>query len=243
MESVVLVQTGEFENVIMNKTIKHYTELLNSNTPFAFSRYGDGEWLAILGANKGANVDGQRYTPELTAALRDSLNMRDEMFFHALNPVAWRVGRERIQNYMWDNGLVIDWHPGDVFLQASIDGELNPFVKALRQRNVCYVGPSYLKGFAREQLNVNAYITVPESNSFDVWPQICASVLDRVEDVVLFSAGMATNVFVDRVWRISKGSKTLIDLGSLWEGYVANGAKRSHKAKLTQESVRCNLAK
>ncbi|MBP8137467.1 MAG: hypothetical protein KAY61_04620, partial [Candidatus Eisenbacteria bacterium] len=45
---------------------------LEKGEPYSFTRFGDGEWYAILGA-PGANADGHQYFPQLGSDLREVL--------------------------------------------------------------------------------------------------------------------------------------------------------------------------
>ena len=52
--------------------LAYYVSMLSGGKPFSFSRFGDGEWNAILG-KPGQNCDGHAFFPELGADLRDAL--------------------------------------------------------------------------------------------------------------------------------------------------------------------------
>lgn len=215
---------------------------LKTGKPFSFSRYGDGEWNAILGIGRGANVDGQTYTPSLTNALRASLTTSATDHFFALNPIARLCGQENIDQYLASNGLNIKWLNGDMMLEASINGRLYPLVAALRERPLIYVGSNALEDFIGREFPNSSYIAVPSKNSFDVWPQTAVTITSNASDgsVVAFSNGMATNILISHLRR-SNRKLTLLDMGSVWEGYVTSGAKRSHVKKLSAQTIRRNL--
>ncbi|HUS95279.1 MAG TPA: hypothetical protein VMX97_00915, partial [Hyphomicrobiaceae bacterium] len=50
-----------------------YADRIKAGKPFAFVRYGNGEWDCILGLYHTTRSGSQRFTPDLRDALMDSL--------------------------------------------------------------------------------------------------------------------------------------------------------------------------
>ncbi len=227
-------------------SIDNLTSCLNDGRKFSFVRYGDGEWNAILGENRGANVDGQEYSEELTRDLIWSLKVAQERkwpnYYYALNPIARICGTDRIQNFLANEGVEISWLNGDMILEASIEGRLRPFVNALRKHRMIYVGPNHLQEFIGRVFTNSTYIPTPSSNSHSCWKGTANAIIDTIVDetVIAFSNGMATNVIIPHIRK--QMDITMIDLGSVWEGYVSGGAKRSHAKRMTPPIIKRNIS-
>src|SRR5512139_2007262 len=128
-------------------TFAEYVRRIVDHVPFAFSRWGDGEWSAILGRS-GATCDGQGYTPQLREDLTAVLVDRPT-YDLGLQAFARRRFGGEIEEWLDANGLAPRWVDADVFAHASAAGELGAFTGALAQRAVVVVGPGHLAGITR----------------------------------------------------------------------------------------------
>lgn len=202
--------------------VSTFSSLLEAGTPFSFSRYGDGEWRAILG-NKGRNCDGHEYFPEMAHQLRDALIHPGSYFFGMQNYAMRKLGRQ-LYHFIRKNGISITWHNSDVFHYASLAGELFPLISALRGKEVVMVGPSYLTSLPTDFFPVSHCITVPESNCFLAIDAIEKNILAYAKNhdniVYAFSASMAANCMIHHLYPRIGASNWLIDFGSLWDCYI-----------------------
>lgn len=219
--------------MLSNKRIQYatYLELLKRGDHFGLSRWGDGEWIATLGPGRSqhANADGTKYTEGLKSALRHTLrHPHHHPFFYGILNIAITHLEPRIDNWLARIGSEIVWVDGDVLLNVSLRGELYPFVKQVRQhRYAVYVGPEKLKKTISRFFPGASYITVPDSTAFDDWRAVADDILKTRRTIALFSAGMASNVIMHHVWRCTAGGITLVDCGSMFDGY-ANASSRSY---------------
>ncbi len=216
--------------------LSHYVERMESGAPFAFSRWGDGEFLAALGY-PGQNCDRHEYFPALGADLRRVLGNQNPYTF-AIGPLATkRIGRE-IERYLSKRLISIDWHSTDVFVEALLAGGLGPLVDVLRRKRVHYVGPSYL--FNRRKAGTVAGVfdwqsisVIPDRNCYESKVKIRNGILESVQrqpvDIIGFSAGMLSNVLIDDLWPVLGPSTVMIDFGSLWDGAAGNISRSYHK--------------
>lgn len=215
------------------RPLSFYTDLLTRGEPFAFSRYGDGEWACILG-REGQTCDGQPYSPALATDLAQALASAGPNYFAALGPMAARTLGAPINNWLSQRDLSIDWHSTEVFLQASLDGALYPFVEALRKRTLLYVGPAHLRRFAVDVLGADAFIEVPGKDAYSHAPvllhEIDRTVRDVGTDVIGYSAGPTANVLIDKFFLGYPAATTQIDFGSVWDVY-AGVKSRSYMRK------------
>jgi hypothetical protein len=150
--------------------IKYFEDLINRNVPFAFPRFGDGEWSSILGYT-GQNCDGVKYTSELQNALIETLtypHLQDN-YYYGLLAVAIRFFRPHIEKFIAKNNLDITWTEATFLVAANRQGKLRSFLEVLQQRSLLYVGPKYLQGVINVLgLQIEHFIEIPERNAFEV---------------------------------------------------------------------------
>lgn len=193
---------------------------LRAGTPVAFSRWGDGEWSAILGKS-GQNCDGHAYTTELLRDLTQVLEARPTYYLGLQNAALRRYGPE-IEVWLAVRKLDLPWVPADLWHQASIKDQLEPFLEVLRAREVILVGPLRVVGhdlpFPR-----TGTVLVPLVNCHTEVDQVVNKVelflSASPQAIVVLSASMSANVIIHRVHQ-QYPDATLLDLGSLWEPYV-----------------------
>lgn len=227
---------------VLKPGLSYYTERVGK--PFAFVRYGDGEFISILGATRGQNCDNHDYFPELGTQLRESLTLTDDNYIRAIGPMAFQENRNlKIQKYLKNRKLLYNWHSTEVFLDASLKGQLNPLVNALRSKKLLYAAPPHLTQFLKNELNATV-MELPETNAFLKINTIHKDILRKIGnyDVFCISGGMPAKVILYRLWfKNSVKNKTLLDMGSIFDGYVGKNS-RSHTKRLTESIMRQNLA-
>lgn len=204
--------------------LAYYVDMLKRDAPFGFARYGDGEWLTILGEYGRKNSNGCTFTKELSDALRQVLRNNND-YEHSILKIARRKLGDRIKNFLSEGGLDVEWTIGDTFLEMSLKGKLWPLVAHLRQKRIVYVGPEHLRTLNKTFFRIENYVTVPPRNAITERDTIVPAILRAISladaQVVGFSSGLHSKVFIDDVWMATKGFVTLIDFGSMWDGYFS----------------------
>lgn len=210
---------------------------LKERIPFTFARYGDGEWLTILGFVGKQNSNGCTFTKALQKDLQAVL-LRNNPYYHTILKVAKKErtvfynGKDRhygwlvIQKYLIDNGLSnMSWYDGDVLLNTMLAGKLFSLVEQIRQRRVLYVGNERLRGINMRGIGFFPYVTYiqpPPKNSHEdkarILNEVFAAVKKHSIDFVGWSAGLAAKVFIDETFMKYPGV-TQIDFGSSFDGY------------------------
>jgi hypothetical protein len=221
-----------------------YVSRLNAGQPFSFSRFGDGEWSAMLG-KAGANCDGHEYFPEMAKRLRDAVITSSDYFYSIQNFAIKNMGAQ-IYRFLKKNKVCLTWYNSDVFHYANIAGELNPLVKALRTKNVVMVGPSYLRKISSMLFEYKEYIEIPGNN--------CYSAIDKIESDVLsfgkgktgyvyaLSASMAANCIIDDCFKELGKTNWMIDFGSLWDIYAGVKSRSVYNNEGWEEKIKRNCA-
>ena len=206
---------------------------IGAGRPFAFSRWGDGEWSCILG-HGGSNCDGHPYSKLLRLDLTAVLLARPT-YHLGMQAFALRRFGPAIEAWLARRGLGPTWVDADLFAMASWHDELTPLTDALACRAVILAGPDYLS--ALSLFKIARHIVIPERNCYVATAATLAAT-DRAlrhlpRAVVVISAGMSANILVHRL-HAAHPRATLIDVGSLWEPYVGRATRRYHRAVLAR---------
>lgn len=206
-------------------TYEQLCEKLENKEPFTLSRYGDGEWNAVLQV-RGGNCDGHEYLPEMCKELADVLRNRTanlpENYYFASHLVTTDYNREVIESWMNAHGVSIPWACSSDILHIPIkEGTIDRFKDALSDHRIVFVGPEYLKGV----IGFDFYITVDDTNCY-CNGDIVSSILNDIfvnegsEFTVIFCSSMAANCWIDEIHEMFH---TIIDAGSVFDYFAKNG--------------------
>lgn len=191
---------------------------LKNKEPFAFSRWGDGEWLNVNKA-KGANCDGNIYYEDLGDELKNIVSTKQDYYLGVQTLIEYSVNESKKYPQ--------DWCDSDVFHKASMDGNLSDLFNELNDSHVVYIGN---KDLSKLEF-INEFIEIPYNN---VW-KLRNDLYEKIENtfdgykVYLFSAGMAANVFIHNMWMRDQNN-TYIDVGSVFDPYVGKLTRGYHRS-------------
>ena len=211
---------------------------LQRNEPFTFSRWGDGEWEAVLDLKNEneANCDGHQYFPSLKQSLHDIL-VSNPPYLLGMQKLAYHrlLGRD-IDAYLKKKMIDRDWLNADAFHDASSRGEIKTFFDVLASKKVLLVGPLHLK-----KLTVFSFqfCEVPPKNCWLnrqlILDDIRNLIASKDRDVILFCAGMTSNWFVDVLQKEFDGF--MIDVGSLLDPYAGVNSRNYHQKLVMQRGA------
>lgn len=220
--------------------LQFYVDKLNAGERFSFTRYGNGEWDCILGLYHQTRSGSQRFTPDLRAALTETLSgHHGGASFPAMQSTGYleRLGlMSKARAWLAINAPGLDWHDGEVFHRASRRGELAPFVDALRMQRVVVVGPPHLLALPF----ASVFVPVKERDCWDEVAEIERRLRGFSNCVISFSAGPAAKVLIHRLYPEIGGSCWLLDTGSLWDVYAGVKSRKYHSS-MTPAIIRRNL--
>jgi hypothetical protein len=189
--------------------------MLRAGEAFAFSRFGDGEFAAIFGA-EGANCDGHRYFPELGRRLERIVRSRPD-YIMGLQPLAVMLHKPEPILALSDG---LRWVYSDMFYSAVIEGRFGRFFDALEGREVLLVGPVHQRLLS--QARGWSHHSIPAQNCWTHYREVREALqgsLPQRGAVVLFCASMMSNVLVDDLYRWSPAN-TYLDVGSVFDPCV-----------------------
>lgn len=221
-------------NAVSKLPTAHYTEMLEERVPFVFTRWGDGEWEAMLQTKRNGapdrNCDGHFYYPDMVAELRDILLNAPRDPFAPVYFGLLKIARRMYEPAISDILPGFQWVDGDVLLEDFVNGQLTTFFQALRARRLLYVGPERMKGLTAH-LPIARWVTCPLKNA---WLEIDALVSEvatyAAQDVIGLSCGPAAKVLAHRLHQL-RPDVTIIDFGSMFDGVCGFTTRSYHKGR------------
>jgi hypothetical protein len=204
------------------KIINH----LKNSENFKFSRWGDGEWMCMLGF-EGQNRDGNHYIPQLGEDLMKILISNPNYYLGIQYGLFYGQLREAVIKALFT--LNIDWQNGDVLHQASEFGQLDRLNEVLLRRNVTVIGADYFK-----KLNFN-HIEIPPEDSYLYNETLFKKLKPKKDEVYLVAAAMNSNIIIDKL----PNFVTAIDIGSVYDPYL--GIRRAGYQKKMNLKTNLNV--
>ena len=215
-----------------------YSAMIRDRVHFAEASYGDGEWGCMLKGH-GRNCNGEVYTPELGAMLRQTLTEPTGQWciFWYPHPTIGVAMRKRAKEWIAKHKPEVHWIPHRCIARANNMGEARPLFEAFSARRVILVGPSHLSGLTL--FPVAHHITVPDAVAWKHMDRLVSEIeaVLRPDDLVLFAAGMATNVMIWRLWKRYRKAVTLIDVGAALDPYVGHWSRGTHNSDEWRENM------
>lgn len=218
---------------VTSNPLSFYLEALEARRAWRFSRWGDGEWNAVLNRRPGsANCDKHQFFPDMGRRLCEVLQSQPK-YWMGLQPLAVRMFSEAIQDKLKELGWSrADWHDADVFHRASGKGKLLPLIQALQRRQMLFIAPSYMEEWARRTFSVVGFIAVPDRDCWTAYSEVLDSAVKQLSAysdlVVSISFSMPAEILVDDLDIRFPGQHTIIDFGSLWDPYAGKKTRKYH---------------
>ena len=194
---------------------------LSQKKPFAFARYGDGEFYCLTG-RVGSNVNKEhKYSPELAKALKEAMVTEPNYHVGAMDSVlngkwVWageKNGAQRPQReYVKSIATSMPFCSSLILHRASICGKMDAFFDAVGP--VVLVGPKRMEKMA-PWLDITRHIVIPDQNCFSATEKILPQITSG--ETYLFMASMPAKVWIRKAW---DEKTTLIDIGSVFDPYL-----------------------
>ncbi len=208
---------------MINNTINTINDLvsrIDNSTPFAFSRWGDGEWYNV-NKKQGQNCDGNIYYTDLGDALHEIVSRPRDYFMGVQTLMQYSVSQA--------SKFPQHWGDSDVLHKASMSNDLDTFINCLHKTHVVYIGNKSLSLLPF----INEFIEIPYNNVWLLRNEIINKIRSTFEDnkykVYCMSAGMACNVFIHDLWQHNK-TNAFIDVGSVFDPYVGRNTRSYHSS-------------
>lgn len=221
----------------LSHDLNYYVEKINNGEKFSLARYGDGELNCMW--NKGRkNSNGCIYSPELRSSLLDSFShKKDPAFIYGLQRVLPQD--EKLTLETWPD---VVWHDTEIFSEAVANGELYPFIKALRSKQVMVIGNFSIRDVTRDILPNRWFYEVPPFNAYEERKRVIETIEWNNKFnkgwVYLFSCGMAANAFIGELH--GKVDGWLLDVGHIWDAFAGSMSRCDLEGK-SLEDIQKNL--
>lgn len=208
--------------------IDFFMEKLLKKTHFSYSRFNDGELFCVIKyimkneITSQNNCDGHSYFPEMGLELINSLNNSNCQNYFIQFLENW-ISIDKIQKYtniLIEKKYLNGTYQYSDFLQKTLrhnPEKFKKFIEILNQNDIMIVGPHYLKNI--NFLKFKTFIEVPIKNCYVNKHTILDNIKKNLNKntVILFSSSMATNVFIDDLYKNNYLNISTIDAGSLWD--------------------------
>jgi hypothetical protein len=215
-----------YKHKALAMTYAQMIDKLRSGEQFSFSRWGDGEWNAVLGRS-GENCDGHKYFADMGARLKAILESQPD-YYLGMQPMALRLNQEdaEFNRLMQLN----EWCDAEILYKQVIGDGLDELFKALDGKRVLIIGPSHLNQLYSKLLVKDRHLIVPSKNVWMHYDTIKSMIEMRLDilniDVILYACGMMSGVLIDD---FKDAGVTQIDIGSAFDplcGVYSRGAYR-----------------
>ncbi len=228
------------------ESLAHLTDLLRKNKKVYFSRYGDGEIYTMVGKDclehdvsdaleKGLIHSFEIYDPLYLKAVGVNYPVEPGMIHGLFAPYIDNFDLEKyiLKHFPKEEGSVYEnqilFHYLSVFKPEVMTQFLDEFVRGKR---IMFIGSTARDVVEKLYGPLEVYIQIPNKNAFyrmDEWfPEIVKN-SHRV-DVILPSAGVASNIINARLWDAGVEAHVL-DLGSLVDAAEGKGSRKWIKLK------------
>lgn len=225
--------------------LSYYVGRLQANDPFAFVRYGNGEWDGILGTRDRTGSGSQQLNiSDLRQGLQYSLKCgydSDHYLVGMQGHMRKRTGLWRMtQQWLRLHAPNIVWHDADVFHHSSSRAQLWPLIKELRKKPLVFIGPHFLRKIA-SQLPYVGFVEVRKRDCYQDITKIYKAVLAQKSPAVFcFSSGPTTKILIAKLFPTLGTENFLIDFGSLWDIYCGVKSRTYHR-KITLAIINKNF--
>jgi GR25 family glycosyltransferase involved in LPS biosynthesis len=219
------------------KDLVTFTKKIQTNEPFVFAKFGDGEYNAAI-HHQGANCDGTPYTNKLGQSVREAIQDLTQSQSHSQSSNVfigrWQETKGVDQYFQSLTTTPIQWLNYNNFIFKSRYEFMNThfgFYKAIRYatQQKIYVCNQSMIDRSNQLLNINNHICIDPVNWFDtsyytVLGNVISSVQKPTECIILVSAGMGAKKLIADLHKVLP-SATIIDLGSALD--LMCGGRRS----------------
>lgn len=218
-----------------------YLDEIRDGHPFSFVRYGDGEWACMRG-HTGRNCDGNAYTPELRAALVESLVTAPLGTYHTgMQPMALRLWGATIHRWLAFRNIARPWHNADFLHRANAAGKLWPLFNLLNRSPSVLVGPEYL---GTVKISFDHHVLTPRKNAENEAARIVREIADHgAGAVVCCCLGPCAAPVIRAAYDLIGADAWLLDIGSILDPYVQHGRRRRYFGKISRTIRAANFGK
>lgn len=193
-------------------------EKIRDKKPFAFSRFGDGEWITIAqNRTEDSNCDGNKFYADLGERLKEIVSEKQDYY----------MGHQNVSAYTLKNKYPQEWVNSDILHELSEIQGLDYMFDLFDLVDVVLIGNESFKKLSF----VDEMIEIPYTDVWLDYDEVLEKIKDKMDDkkhkTFLFAAGMCSEVFIHDLWKFNN-KNTYIDIGSAFDPYVGRNTRRYH---------------
>lgn len=223
---------------IHNLPLSWYVDRLNENQPFSLASWGDGEWLAATHDKIGGrNAEESVYTQELCDELEAILAYKAENFYICTPDDLKHLGMVGpIDEFLKKKGLEIEFLEKDTWNKAVKEGELGPFLKAVRQKKTAIVSNEAMRGLYF--LDYKAFIEAGYPNAYQEIDRLVEEAYNANCEVYVVALGLAGPCFVKRLHERMGDRAFIVEVGSILDIFCGIGGQRGWRMEAYSSTAR-----
>lgn len=216
---------------------------IQTNTPFVFAKFGDGEYNAVIGLH-GANCDGTPYTQTLGQKIRDAflyLNTFENVYIGKwadFNSVAEYWVKLAQHPIHWADYNLLICRSKSEFLNRGLQ-----YFTAIRNapQQKIYVCNQSMVSLSKDLLNIHDFTVVDPVNWFEAsYDRILHDVSSKVKNpenvMILTSAGMGAKPLIADLWK-KYPKAIIIDVGSALDAVCSLRKSRDYHGVFTIQDI------
>jgi hypothetical protein len=220
-----------------------FIRFIETNQPFVFAKFGDGEYNAVQ-RFQGGNCDGTPYTPKLGEAITRAFNTltpNSNVYIGRWadsHQVSEYFGKSVSHPVNWENYNMLIFRSAAEFFNRAM-----PYYVALRRatQQKIYVCNDSMVGLSRAILGVTDHVVIDPVNWFETqYDQILSSVKQTVRTpeslMILTSAGMGAKPLIADLYKLYPHA-IIIDIGSAMDLICSHRRTRDYHTLSSQEVI------
>lgn len=232
----------------MNNDFDLLISNLKNNVNFAFSRFNDGEMIAIDQVGSVISRGDQMVTQELQQELKKSILHKQENYFIGIPcskcyPKYHDLSLSLVGEYKFLTKAT-------VLINDNWKRFLDQFPKSIEGRRIVWIGgdDQDIDNLNKIGITVDKKALIPRKNSWRYFNHILETFPQsfQKDDVVCISLGPTARILAQR-WFESNPDKTFLDIGSTFDPYTRNVFHNYHLGwdetgfNLTKPCEECNI--
>lgn len=211
-----------------SEEIKKFYEKLKCGEHFAFSRYGDGEWLAIRGI-KAVPGNGEWTIDERSlrgiGLLIDSFTFKEPGYYVGIScPCCQGVNHQLMKAACRQDEEHLTF--ANLFVNSNYEFYIRNFIPEYQKRNIILVA-NRGSDLAKLPFDVHRFYGV----GYNAWVEdlsvadlVVKDCLNSSDCVYLFSCGPLASIMAQRCWVANK-KNTYLNIGSTIDVWLNNDAR------------------
>lgn len=214
------------------KPIKNYSPdyfllMIKNQTPFQFSRFGDGEVLCMFPCSwLKKNCDGSRFTNNLKEPMKQIFRNKYN-YYHCLLKCtfepAFGDSITQFKDFLDETCPDMQFYNGDIWQDMSFGGRITELTTAFSPYTPVIIGAYHLRNIKHiPGMKNSVFIEIPRIDAFKKYDYIFNEILKKHSEghrMFLFSAGYSTKILIDNLYPLIGNDTFLIDMGSVFDPY------------------------